>query len=116
MKDPLFWLLVGVAALLLGIGFLAIAVRHFGGRVAGLVEPPLFKRIADAHGLTPAQRSLLLRLALRHRLPDPATYFISPSGLSRALLHLRAENPQAARGAQDLMTRLFGTLGEPPRA
>ncbi len=103
----LFWVLTGLLGLLLVVGFLALAVRRFGRQISTLVEPPLFKRLADAHGLSPAQRLLLLRLAQRQGLPNPALYFVSPSQLARGLAILRDEDLRSARVAEGMAELLF---------
>jgi hypothetical protein len=106
-SEALFWILTGLVGLLLVFVFLVLTVRRFGRRVSTLVEPPLFKRLADAHGLSPAQRLLLLRLASRQGLPNPALYFVSPSLLARGLAILRNEDLRTARGAGGMAEILF---------
>ena len=103
----LFWVLAGLVGLLLVVGFLGLAVQHFGRQVSMLGEPPLFKRLADAHALSPAQRLLLLRLASRQGLPNPALYFVSPSLLARGLASFRDEDPRgrATGGMTEILFR-----------
>ena len=115
--DMLFWTLVALVALLILVGFLALLVQRFGHQVYTLVEPPLFKRIADAHGLDAGQRLLLLRLAQRQGLSNPALYFVSPSQLGKGMILLKAEDPRTARSAAGMVERLFGpSVHEGPRA
>lgn len=106
-SEALLWALAGLAGLLLAAGFLVLAVRRFGRQASTLVEPPLFKRLADAHALSPAQRLLLLRLASRQGLPNPALYFVSPSRLASGLASLRDEDLRTARDAGGMMELLF---------
>ncbi len=105
--EALFWALTGLVGLLLVVGFLVLIVQRFGRQVSTLVEPPLFKRLADAHGLNSAQRLLLLRLAQRQGLPNPALYFVSPSQLARGMIILRDEDPRTARAAVGMTELLF---------
>lgn len=106
-SEALFWALTGLVGLLLLVGFLALTVQRFGRQVSTLVEPPLFRHLADAHALSPAQRLLLLRLAQRQGLPNPALYFVSPSLLARGLASFRDEDPRgrAAGGMTEILFR-----------
>ncbi len=87
--------------LVLGI-LLVLVMRRSGKRLAAGLEPPLFRSLADAHGLQTPDRRTLLALARRDAL-DPAVFFVSPSTLASAL-----RGPGLPSGAQDLPRRLFG--------
>lgn len=108
MDDLVFWCLVALLAVLLAAGLLALTVRRFGRQVAAVVEPPLFKRIADAHALDTLQRRALLRMAQHQGLPHPESYFLSPKSLEAGLTWLRRNDPRAFRALQGIPERLFG--------
>lgn len=65
----------------------------------------LFRELARAHGLDRAERHLLLELAARHQLTDPARVFLEPERFDPALL--TAHNPTRAAQLDALRTRLF---------
>ena len=89
------------ALLLLG-AVLVLVMRHAGGRLGAGLEPPLFRRLADAHGLHGYERRILLSLARRDGT-DPALFFVSPSALEAAL-----RGPGLPAGARELPRKLFG--------
>ena len=108
MGDIIFWGLVSLVATLLAAGLLALTVRRFGRQVSAVVEPPLFKRIADAHTLDASQRRALLRMAQHQGLPRPESYFVSPRTLEAGLTRLRQSDPRSFRALQGIHERLFG--------
>lgn len=75
----------------------------------------LFRELARAHGLDRAARRLLLELAARHQLTDPARVFLEPERFDPALL--AGNDPARAALLDSLRTRLFQRdLPTPPSA
>ncbi len=108
-EDNLLLLLSGLFALLLAGAVLVLVIRRAGTRLGAGMEPPLFRRLSDAHGLHGFERRILLSLARRDSL-DPAVFFVSPSTLAAAL---RGEGLPA--GARELPRKLFGVTREGAR-
>lgn len=106
--DLVFWSVVSLVAVLLAAGLLALTVQRFGLQVAAVVEPPLFRRIADAHALDALQRRALLRMAQRQGLPRPEALFVSPKALEAGLARIRGTDPKAFRSLAGIRERLFG--------
>lgn len=72
------WAVVLVVLLLLALAalgaFIVMKLLRLGRRPHS--GRALFEELADAHGLTPAERTLLLNLAHRERLSDPSRLFV----------------------------------------
>ena len=102
LRWMVLWLVCGLSVLVAGTALLTLAVRRFGPHLKGVaVETPLFRRLAEVHGLSPSERKVLLELARRRGDREPALFFVSPTALSQAL-------SQGVLGSSGLRARLFG--------
>jgi predicted ATPase len=69
----------------------------------------LFKQLARAHGLSSAERNLLLRIACEQQPYNPAVLFVEPQRFATEQLSANLE-PDSAQ-IQRLHEKLFGSLG-----
>ena len=98
------WVVVLVAVLLAALAALGVFIVR---RLVLLSRAPqpgraLFDELADAHRLTPPERKILLTLARRENLDDPARLFVDPGYLKS----------WSASGAHPVLRPLFERLFE----
>lgn len=108
VDDVVFWTVTSIVALILVGGFIVLLVHRFGRHLASVVEPPLFKRLADVHELSPAQRIALLRLAQIRGLARPESFFACPRLLEAGLSRAAQADPKTSRALHGIRERLFG--------
>jgi hypothetical protein len=101
-----------VILLIIGVALLALLAYQIVRRMTTMVKEPgpreaLFAELADVHGLSPAERKLLKRLARREKLANPAETF-----LRKPLLATYAKSDNDARYRQ-LYRKLFAPPAKP---
>lgn len=107
--------LLALAILLTGVVLIVwLSSRWFQLREQRRTHSPasLFRELCRAHALPSSDRSLLLRLASHHRMPQPAVIFLSPQAFEAA--QLPAAFSAQSEQIQRLRERLFASIPRHP--